>query len=492
MKTLPELLQSFKGNNSDALIYLTNGQRSVFSYEEIYDHSLRLASWLKSQDVGPDDRVALWVPSGPLSVVCFFAVMARGAIAVPINFSYKKKEADKIIKRSGSKLTIDGHILKSSNKVDLVRVSLTKMPGIIEKFRPIAPVKTSEEGIAQIIFTSGTSGEAKGVCLTHKNLISTAENRIKLLPEMKTAASFLSLVSFSQIFGQMSGCLAPLRLGATVIFVQKIDIQNLIKIWSEEDVSVVILMPYLLKDLKNYLQNLGKDEKEALIVKLKNKFQFFICGGNPMELEAFNFWQKLNMPVLEGYGLTECSPTITLSTPTKWKFGMAGVALPNTKIKIAKDGEILVKAPNVFKEYWMDKKSTGAAFDAQGWFKTGDLGKLENGYLAVFGRKDETITTASGHKVFPANIEKVLNAIEGVKESCVVGKRGKNGEKVHAALILQSNKVDPRIVIKQANKLLPKKDAIKSFSLWPSKNFSKTVTSKIQRFRVNRIVNDYA
>ena len=119
MKTLPELLQSFKGNNSDALIYLTNGQRSVFSYEEIYDHSLRLASWLKSQDVGPDDRVALWVPSGPLSVVCFFAVMARGAIAVPINFSYKKKEADKIIKRSGSKLTIDGHILKSSNKVDL-------------------------------------------------------------------------------------------------------------------------------------------------------------------------------------------------------------------------------------------------------------------------------------------------------------------------------------------------------------------------------------
>jgi long-chain acyl-CoA synthetase len=491
MQTLTDLLRIFKPRGrKTALVYVLNNQRSSFSYGELYDHSLRLANWLKQQGIAEGDRVAFALPDSPLAVVSFFAIIAAGAVAVPINLALTQEEVQAIIRHSGCKLAIAVASVYNPKIKSCAWVIQEQLPTIIEQAKPldIGDTNMHPEDLAEILYTSGSTGQEKGVCLSHRNLAAAIAQHSARLEGLGPESNILSVMSFSQNYGQLAGTLVPLALGATVVFAQKANFSDMLEVWARENISSMFAVPGELKFFKQVLESMQPLPRGSLIQRLKSNFKFFTCGGYALEPEVFEFWENLGMPVLESYGMTECSHVANSSLHDS-RPGSAGKPLPGVEVKIDNE-EILVKGDNVFVGYWQNPPATQEAFNSKGWYKTKDLGKLEGGYLTILGRREEAIGP-QGAEVMPSAVEAVLNSIEGVKDSCVVGKLMQGQEQIHAVLILEDESSDASNIIAQANKQLPQQSFIQSFTVWQHQTFPKTVTSKIQRFKVSRLINDY-
>ena len=224
--------------------------------------------------------------------------------------------------------------------------------------------------------------------------------------------------------------------------------------------------------------------------KCGRHFTLFVSGGAPLDPELFRFWNALGFIVVEGYGLSESSPVLTANTLERQKSGSVGTALPGVELKI-ENGEILVRGANVFPGYDRNPVATAAALDPDGWFRTGDLGELDQeGWLRIKGRRKELIVTGAGINVYPDEIERILNALPGVREACVIGLDKGAGEEVHAVLLLSGEEESGEVIIAAANRRLDALQQINSFSLWPEAEFPKTTTLKIQKFKVRQHLHD--
>ena len=189
------------------------------------------------------------------------------------------------------------------------------------------------------------------------------------------------------------------------------------------------------------------------------------------------------MLVVQGYGLTETSPVVTLNHPFRARRGTVGKTIGDQEIRIAEDGEVWVRGPSVVEEYTEGRSGVRPATDAEGWFHTGDIGELDSeGNLVYRGRKKDIIVTADGINVYPGDIEQVLNEAEGIRDSVVIPVRGAHGELPHAVLILEGNAEGPEALIAARNRLLEPGQRIRSWSIWTGEDFPRTAsTHKIQR-----------
>lgn len=506
MQTLLDLLKTFKDSNSEIFIYRTGIRRFIFTYSEIYDLSLKMVSFLEEKNIGKGDRVALWAGNSPWWAVSYFGIVARGAIVVPIDFISGKERAQTIARLSGTKLIIQSSY-KLEKLTNLDSVIIEDLQFLLEKFRPISKLAAlTPKDIAEIVYTSGTTGDPKGVILTHKNIatnIIQAYNHIVI----KSRFTFLSVLPLSHMFEQTVGFLTPLYRGDKIVYLRILKPSAIMDALKEEEISVIEAVPRLLdllkstiereiasKKLKKIFQILMKfSENKSLKVKkmlfysihkkFGRNFVMFISGGSALNLLTAKFWKNIGFVVVEGYGLTECAPILCANTLEKQVLGSVGVPVEGVKIKI-KNNEIFARGDNIFSGYFQNEKETAKTFE-NGWFKTGDIGEIDRGgNVYIKGRKKDMIVTSEGINVYPEEIEGILNNIPGVKESCVVGIDKGKGETVHAVLILNPGNYNLGDIIRSANEKLDPQNRITSSSLWPQLDFPKTTTLKIQKYKV--------
>lgn len=313
-----------------------------------------------------------------------------------------------------------------------------------------------------LIYTSGTTGVPKGVVLTHKNLLSNVEGTLKVA-EFTENETFLSFLPLSHVLERMGGHYTAFTVGATIYYAENMETIAANMVESEPTIVVCVprvfekihakfidginSAPKIRQKLFYWALNLGRQysnkvinkEKPSFLLKLKHKIadkliyskvkarfggkiKFFVSGGAPLSKQLAEFFAAVDITILEGYGLTETSPVLTVNSPTNLRFGSVGKTLFNVQVKIAEDGEILAKGPNIMTGYYKDEKSTEEVFDNEGWFKTGDIGHLDSdGFLKITDRKKSLIVTSAGKNIAPAPIEVKLTSSPFIEQVHIIG-----------------------------------------------------------------------
>lgn len=501
MKTLIDLFKTFeKQGNKEVFVYRTGIRRFTLTYSEIYDLSLRMARFLEEKGIKKGDRVAIWAGNSPWWAVSFFGILAKGAIVVPIDFASGKKRAETIVKLSGAKFIIQSNYkfekLTSTDGLRTVMVEnlffLLRSQSFIKKL-PI--IKASD--IVEIVYTSGTTGDPKGVILSHKNIISNilgACNHIELPKNF----IFLSVLPLSHMLEQTIGFLVPLFRGDKIIYLRTVKPSSIMGAFGKENICAMLVVPKFLLLLKNTIERelevkhlkvfltselLRKAIAPLVRRKFGSKFQMFMTGGAAMPVDVFKFWKEMGIKVIEGYGLTECSPLVSANSIEEQIPGSVGKPLKGLRVRLDNQ-ELLVKGDSVFSGYYQNLQESEKAFKDR-WFKTGDFAEITtDGRITIKGRKKDVIVNASGINIYPDEIEAVINRIDGIRDSCVIGLDRGEGEEVHVVLLLKNKNADIHKIIKSANEKLDPLQQIEGFFVWSDFDFPRTTTLKIQKFRV--------
>lgn len=406
-----------------------------YTYQQLAAMAAGLGMYLSAQTKQP--RIGLLLPSSAGFVASFYGTLLAGKTAVPINFLLSDREIAHIIRDSGVDTVVSipqlsGRLKDTPlNVVDLTQLPRTPPAAITPKFpQPAA------DDVAVLLYTSGTSGLPKGVMLTYGNFQSDVDLTISTV-HLTSQHKFLGPIPLFHSFGILAMMIAPVQLGATVVYQARFSPVGALNAIREHNASLLFATPSMYGAILRL--------KDAKPEDFKNMYAM-ISGGEPLPPTIREgFKQRFGSPLLEGYGLTETSPVVSLNTPTVQKAGSVGKPLPNTHIKITDDdgkplatgqiGEVWIKGPMVMKGYHNLPDETGSVLTADGYFKTGDLGKVdEDGFLHITGRKKDMIIV-SGEKAYPREIEDVLARHPSVAEAAVVGKKDPGRGEVVVAFV---------------------------------------------------------
>ena len=492
-----------------------------FSYGQVLEMALLFARDLEVRGIGKGDRVMLWGENRAEWVAAFFGCALRGVVVVPMDDGASPEFAERVAGQVGAKLWVcsgkhDATHAGAESYVILEDLSL--LAGATPALR--SEVAIGRDDILQIVFTSGTTAEPKGVVITHGNVLA---NIAPLEREMKAylkyerwvhPVRFLNLLPLSHVFGQFLGMFLPPLLGGTVIFQDEFGPSEIVNTIRRERVSVLVSVPRVLQSLKQKierdLEDHGKMEgfrrrfRESegkhflhrwwIFREIRRqfgwKFWAFICGGAALDAETEQFWDRLGYAAIQGYGLTETTSLISVNHPFKLGKGSIGKVLPGREVKLAEDGEILIRGGGVAAGYWnrdrpvVDGIADGVT-DKDGWYRTGDVGALDDaGNLYFKGRKKEVIVTPGGLNIYPEDLEAALRRQPEVKDCVVVGiERGGNAEPC-AVLILRDdlrNENNSAEVVERANQSLADFQRMRMWVEWPQRDFPRTSTQKPRR-----------
>ena len=365
------------------------------------------------------------------------------------------------------------------------------------------------DDMAEIVFTSGTTAGPKGVVITHRNLaaqLRPIEDQIR--PYRKYIRPFaplriLNLLPMSHLFGQALATFVPPLIPASVLFISSTSPHEIVRQIRSRHVCILVSVPKVLEVLRDFVvhrfPNAADTSRKAEAWPLRWwrfraihrmfgwKFCCLVSGGAPLPADLEQFWTNLGFVVVQGYGLTETAPVISFSHPFHVRHGTAERPLAGVNVRIAEDGEVLVRGDNVTPGYFEAPQETSGAF-RDGWFHTGDFGELDaEGNLIIRGRKKEMIVTPEGLKVFPEDVEAVLNRMPEVRESAVVGK-----DHVRAVLVLEPGASADEIV-RRANATLEDHQKIRSVSTWAGGELPRTMTTrKLRRAEIANAIEQRA
>ena len=292
----------------------------------------------------------------------------------------------------------------------------------------LAPASDPSD-LATILYTSGTTGEPQGVMLSHRNLVFNAFASVAAWdpPPDELRLSWLPL---SHIYARTADLYAWLTGGSQLALAESRE--TLLADCAAVQPTFINGVPYFYEKVTRHLAETGRaDEPGALLTLLGGHIRMCCSGGAALPDHVAEFFARSGVPLVQGYGLTETSPVITTGTPRSQRLGTVGPPIPGVEVAIADDGEILTRGPHVMQGYWNRPEATAAAL-RDGWFHTGDLGQLEDGFLRITGRKKELIVTAGGKNIVPGRLEALLNADPLVAQVMVIGE----GKKYLAALIV--------------------------------------------------------
>jgi long-chain acyl-CoA synthetase len=478
MQTLQDLLPEIARLRDREAIRWTNGVRTfVASYLDLYGTIGTVVQYFASQGIQKGDRVLVWAENRMEWAAVFWGCVASGVVAVPVDLRFSEELVRRIEEQSQAKLRIDG--------VELDRIA--NLPRVAAF--PTAAV--TRDDIVEIVYTSGTTGEPKGVIHRHRNICGNLRPFQKEIHKYERWARpfqpirILDLLPLSHMFGQALGIYIPVLLGGAAIFTPEISSAKIIPMVRKNRITVIVAVPQMLANMKSEIERLFQISTGARSVpsrlwryrKIHSafgwKFWAFVAGGAPLDFKLEEFWGRLGFLVIQGYGLTEASPVVAVNHPFNAKRGSLGKPLPGTEVAIAGDGEILIRGESITTE-------------SGGWLHTGDLGSLDaEGRLYYRGRKKDLIVTADGLNVYPEDVERVLHQFQEVRESAVVSLPRDGSDQVHAAVILSDPDTDMETLVRQANDKLESHQRIKSWSVWPEDDFPRTAsTMKIRRAEV--------
>jgi long-chain acyl-CoA synthetase len=483
MQTLTDLLPEIARLGAREAVRWTNGYRTwVATYTQLYEAIGRIVEYFDARGIGKGDRVMIWGDNRLEWVATFWACVARGVEAVPVDFRFSPDLVGRIQSESKPKLLIDSHLLETfANLTGHARFH---------------PTQVTPDDVVEIVYTSGTTGEPKGVVHRHRNICSNLRPfEAEIAKYRKWTRPFqpirtLDLLPLSHLFGQSQGLFMPILLEGAVAFTTEIHPGKIIEFVHDHRISVIASVPRVLENLKNEISrqfHLGTEHGPRLGVvrrwwryrRVHSRFGFkfwaFVVGGARVDPGLEEFWSRLGFAVIQGYGLTEASPVVAVNHPLNARAGSLGKVVPGQDVLIAPDGEILVRGESV--------TTPGGE-----WLHTGDLGEIDSdGRLYYRGRKKDMIVTADGLNVHPEDVEKVLSRFPEIRESAVVGVQSNGSEHVHAVLILNDRAADIDALIRRANQQLETHQRIRAWTVWPGDDFPRTVsTSKVKRHEVAR------
>src|SRR6266849_5638381 len=431
--TLFSLFASFREFGSDIAVVETRGyRREKRTYAQLLNYTHSWHQELLRRGIQPGDRVLLWGPNSADWIACFWAVLQCGAVAVPMDAAASPEFVQTVVRDAQVKLILRGPLQPhfSDGPHSLVFDTLpevTDHPAISAEVTPVPGNTTDRSTIAEILFTSGTTSEPRGVVLTHGNFLANLEPLERgIAPYRKYERwlhplRFVSLVPLSHVFGQFMTLFVPPLLGATVVFEPSGNPAEIIRTIKQERAVALIAVPRMLDLLHAGIARefAGQDKSPWLKRTLENakgkkflkrawmfrrmhsrfgwKFWAFISGGAALSNETEDLFKRMGYAVVQGYGMTETASLISLNHPFRATEGSVGKILPGREFRLAEDGEILVRGENVSSGYF--EKGSIQSRDSQngGWLNTGDLGELDaQGNLRFRGRKKSVIVAPSG------------------------------------------------------------------------------------------------
>jgi long-chain acyl-CoA synthetase len=517
-ESLPEFfLATFQQHSEDRAYGRRRGYRMEwFTYGEVLEMAVHFSQELHSRGIAKGDRVMLWGENCAQWVGAFLGCAVCGVIVVPMDDGASVDFARRVAREVEAKLWVCSRKRAAESISDAVPVLVLEEVEISTQAE-LGPGARSEPGVAigrddtlQIVFTSGTTAEPKGVVLTHGNVLANIEplaremHRYLKYERWVHPVRFLNLLPLSHVFGQFLGMFLPPILGGTVIFLEEMKASEIISTIRRERVSVLVSVPKVLQSLKEKIEGDLADEgrledfqrrcREAegkhflrrwwIFREIRRRFGWkfwaLISGGASLDRDTEEFWGRLGYAAIQGYGLTETTSLITVNHPFKLGKGSIGKVLPGRDIKLAEDGEILVRGGGVAAGYW-EGSGVHRVVDNDGWYHTGDVGEVdEAGNVYFKGRKKEVIVTPAGLNIYPGDLEGALRSQPEVKDCVVVGiDRGGNAEPC-AVLILRDD-ADPQAVVASSNQKLADFQRMHTWLEWPEPDFPRTNTQKPKR-----------
>ncbi len=553
--TIGDILETINkkyGNKTALRIKNDDGSFREISYVKLGRRVVSISSVLINLDIKKGDRVAILSENRPEWAAAYFGIMSCGGVILPVDVKLTDVEIRFILNDSQAKCiflsgkyldTIDRlkadlpHLkniilLDKSPRTDIIQLTKLRPHRGRERARPIYPEDTSI-----IVYTSGTTGSSKGVELTYKSLLFQALRFSEIL-RCTPKEKLLSVLPLNHMLEITGGLIAPLYAGSCVTYCDTLKTNTLLPLMKETGITVIISVPLVLKLLHSgimkkiaklppYKQKIFGILLSLSIFLLKFKiragrFLFpsvhrefgrrlhtFISGGAPLNADVEIGLNALGFRILQGYGLTETAPVVSVNTYRDNKFGSVGKPIPGVEVMILKEkasdteGEILTRGPHVMKGYFKNPEKTAEVIK-DGWFYTGDLGYIDkDGFLFISGRKKNLIVLGGGKKVFPEEVEDVAGKSPYIKEICVMAKIAEHGlraghEEVYAVIVPnlelfeQENITERKAItdkiyfeIARLSKDLAPYKRIMSFDL-SYESLPKTVTSKIKRDAIRK------
>ena len=481
-----------------------DGRLESISYADLLAWSLRMAAWFEAKEVQPGDRVAILADNNARWVASYLGALTRGAVAVPLDTSYKPAQIETLRRQSGARALVTSSKYLPAAREAAGEVQLATLDDTEEEVESLAslfqtgkaesplPCPRERSDPAVILYTSGTTSDPKGVILTHGNLLSEFEAVRQVLPISEEDA-VLGVLPLFHALAQMANLLLPLAVGARVVYLETLGTAELLHALAERGITIFACVPqffYLIH--QRVMEKAASSKARAAIFRsllrvndLARRFgcnlgprlfapvhkafgshmRLLITGGSRFEPTVARDFYALGFTVLEAYGLTETSGAATLMRPGERIFGCVGRPLPATEIRIGPceltedadtsddrpaDGEVLIRGPLVMAGYFERPDATAAVL-RDGWFHSGDLGYLDDaGRLCITGRSKEIIVTSSGKNIYPEEIEAHYLKSGFIKELCVVPARragAPSAERLHAIIVPDMEQARSRKVL---------------------------------------------
>jgi long-chain acyl-CoA synthetase len=509
-RSLVAYLELFMRHGNEIAYVQPHGYRTQrVSYRGVVEAAYQFARELEARGIVKGDRVLLWGPNSAQWVQVFLGCMLRGAIVVPIDEISAEDFALRVYQNVGGKFLV---CASAHSRPEIPCLPLENLATALGQHSCLPyPVDIAPDDPLEIVFTSGTTADPKGVVITHGNVlanIAPLESEIRRYLKYERffhPIRFLNLLPLSHVFGQFLGIFLPPLMGGTVIFQHTLKPADVMETVRRNRVSVVVTVPRVLQSLKEKIERdlegevrSQKFHRKYEAAKGKHflhrwwifrdirrrfgwKFWAFISGGAALDTATEQFWDRLGYAVIQGYGLTETTSLISVNHPFRLGKGSIGKVLAGREVKLAEDGEILVRGGGVATGYWNSHELRPMA-DEAGWYRTGDLGALDAaGNLYFKGRKKDVIVTPSGMNVYPQDLEGALRQQPEVRDAVVVPLPRNGNAEPCAVLVLRSANINVEALIQRANQSLAEYQRMHAWWVWPESDFPRTSTLKPRR-----------
>ena len=503
-------------------IAITYGEQK-YSYADVIKYVNYYSEFL---DISKGDRVALMMENRPESIFSFFSIWAKKGIALSLDAGYTVEQLAYVLSDSTPKYIFISNkvkevVEKANEKIgNIVKILVVDEISLPDNYIPKQEEyhNDSDKEVAIIVYTSGTTGNPKGVMITYENIRANMDG-ITAANLVNDTDSILAMLPYHHIMPLCFTLILPMYLGVPVILLTEISSASLLKTLQENVVTVILGVPRVWEMLdKAIMTKINESSLARFMFKMASKInsmsirkmlfskvhkqfgghiRLMVSGGAKIDKNILEDFRTMGFCAIQGYGMTETAPIIAFNVPGRERSDSAGEVIPNVEVRIADDGEILVKGKNVMKGYYNNKKATEEAFDKDGWFHTGDLGRMDGKYLIIIGRKKEMIVLPNGKNIDPNDIEnEIIKNTDLIKEIAVTEYKEQllaiiypDFQQIEAKKIVNIKDAIKWEVIDKYNVTAPNYKKIHDIKI-VKKELPKTRIGKIRRFMLKDLIED--
>jgi long-chain acyl-CoA synthetase len=509
VESLLNFAQTYATHGDEIAVRQRRGYRmESWTYARIVAEANRVARELEARGIAKGDAVLLWGENSAEWITVFLGCLLRGAVIVPIDHASPMEFACRVAQEVNAKLVFQSRVHKECLTTPSLALESVSAVTAQHDSSPYPSPLLSRKDTLEIIFTSGTTAEPRGVLISHGNVLANiAPLQIEIQKYLRYGKlvhplRFLNLLPLSHVFGQMLGVFIPPMLAGTVVFLDSLRPAEFVDTIRRERVSVLVAVPRFIESLQREIEReqerdgkinqfrkyLAQTEGKHFLLRwwrfrhihsrLGWKFWAFISGGAALPQLAETFWNRLGFAVIQGYGMTETTSLISLNHPFRSARGSIGKVFPGMEVRVDDNGEILVRGENVATAYRQNGQTLSVA-ESDGWFRTGDVAeKDEDGRLYFKGRQKNVIVTPAGMNIYPEDLEKALRPQPGVRDCVVIGLERDGNAEPCAVLLLNGSASDAAAVTEAANQSLAGYQRMQQWFVWPEPDFPRTPTQK--------------